>query len=99
MTSPWMPPASIEEEFQQVQDGINFTKYGREIVTKHKQVCMEYKLMHKTSRFGTACKCCQEKSGTYKTWVNLKTHFKASDQYQHLNAKPRRHWQCQQHQQ
>ena len=42
--------------------------------------------MHKTGHFGPTCKRWRKKSSTDKTWVNLKTHFKAADRYQFPNA-------------
>ena len=42
--------------------------------------------MHKTGCFGSASKLWHNKSSTDKTWINLKTHFKASDQDQRLNG-------------
>ena len=81
-----MQPVPIEYAFQKVEDGVALSKAVGDTVTKHNQVHIGYNLMHKTGRIGYTCDRWHKKISMEKTWFNLKTHFKAANQDQCLNA-------------
>jgi hypothetical protein len=82
MRRAWDPQQPVETLFTQIQDCGDYSEAGGVPIGPSQQINVGYAKIFATGHFMSACRRCNEKPATEKTWTHFKSHF-AADHRQH----------------